>query len=256
MSRKREIWGPVDMREDQTKHWHIGHRRIWLRKEAARWLFATDLKGATGVEVFASGARKSVDLPWQTVVGIEGRDPLLLPALPDQPVLLKSPNPVQVLPGAALSLLVAIPVWVTLEAGVVLFDMDTNPISRTWFGDTQAGETAYALEIADWMFGEVGEMGAGHIHVPLKIRNESQNLLSFQRLLVRVVHLSLFGKGEQLFTNDVVVTFRSVTQYSHIGFASASSLDPGGSRLLKEPRQRVSDNLIRRSFLFFRGLAE
>ncbi|MFP4409772.1 MAG: hypothetical protein ACLFPW_14720, partial [Spirochaetaceae bacterium] len=85
---------------------------------------------------------------------------------------------------------------------------------------------------------------------------ESLGILSFQRLLVRVIHLSLFVEGETLFTNDVAVTFRSVTQYSQISFSESSSLGNGAATILQEPRQKVSDSLIRRSFLFFRALAE
>lgn len=250
------LWGRVDLSVGQSRHWQIGRRRLWLRREEERWLYASDMEGSGSVDAVVSEARKREEIPWKSIMGLAGDPPVLLPALPDRPVLLKAPNPVQILPGASLSLVVAVPVWLRLEAGTPIFDLSTDRASRTWFGDPQAGESAYALEIADWMVGETAQKGRAHVHVPLKITNESQSLLSFQRLLVRVVHLSLYEEVGTLFTNDVSVTFRSVSQYSHLNFSDRSSLDAGNGLLLQEPRQKVSDNLIRRSFLFFRGLAE
>lgn len=208
------------------------------------------------MDAVVSEARKGEEIPWKSIMGLREEGPLLLPALPDKPVLLKAPDPVQILPGGELSLVVAVPAWLRLEAGTAIFDLGTDKASRTWFGDPQAGEAAYALEIADWMVGTTAQKGRSHINVPLEITNESQSLLSFQRLLLRVVHLTLYEEAGTLYTNDVSVTFRSVTQYSHLNFSSRSSLDGGNGRLLQEPRQKVPDNLIRRSFLFFRGLAE
>lgn len=255
-TRRDALWGAVDLEEGESHHWQIGKRRLWLRKERERWLYASDMEGSGSVEVVVSGARKGEGIPWRSIMGLHGEPPHLLPAMPDKPVLLKAPNPVQILPGGVLSLVVAVPVWIRLEAGAPIFDFGTVNASRTWFGDPQSGEAAYALEIADWMVGKTAQKGAAHVHVPLRIANESQGLLSFQRLLVRVVHLSLFEEGGTLFTNDVSVTFRSVTQYSHLNFSDRSSLDNGQGKLLQQPRQMVSDSLIRRSFLFFRGLAE
>ncbi len=252
----RKFWGPVTLEIGESKHWQVGRRRLWLRREAERWLYATDLAGVGSQEVLISGARKSPELPWRSIMGLGQESPVLLPALPDKPILLKASDPVQILPGGELSLVVAVPAFLRLEAGSPIFDLETDPASRTWFGDPQAGEAAYALEIADWMVGRLAQKGGAHVHVPLRIKNDSQGILSFQRLLVRVVHLSLFVEGETLFTNDVAVTFRSVNQYSQITFSGHSSLGEGSATLLQEPRQKVSDNLIRRSFLFFRALAE
>lgn len=250
------IWGGVELSEGETRHWQVRRRLLWLRREKNRWLYATDLNGRRTVEALVSGARKPDELPWNSIVGLRPETTRLMPALPDQPVLLKSSDPVQILPGGRLRLLLAVPLWIQLSGGVSVFDLETDPLSRTWFGDTLTGEAAYALEIQDWMVRREMQTGGGHIQVPLQIANDSQELLSFQRLLVRVVHLSVYGAGELLFTNDVGVTFRSVNQYSQISFSSSSSLDPGGSVLLQDPRQRVSENLIRRSFLFFRNLTE
>lgn len=251
-----EVWGPLNLSPGQTTHRHIRRLRLWVRREVGRSLFATDLVDGSGVEAVVSEARKSSEVPWQTIVGVDQKEISLSPALPDKPVLLKAPHPVQILPSGELSLVIAVPVWIKLEAGVTILDAETDPMLRTWFGDAQAGESAYALEIEDWMLASAAQRGAAHVHVPLRIRNDSQSLLSFQRLLVRVVHLSIFSEGSTLFTNDVSVTFRSVNQYSQISFSNTSSLDGGGGRLVQEPRERVSDNLIRRSFLFFRGLTE
>lgn len=249
-------WGTVALDVGEGRHWQLGHRRLWLQRESERWLWATDMEGGGGVEVAVSGASKPPELPWKSIIGLGKGGPVLLPAMPDKPILLKAADPVQILSGGELSLVVAVPVFVRLEAGAPIFDLESCSASRTWFGDPQAGESAYALEIADWMVGRTAQKGRAHVHVPLLIKNASQDILSFQRLLVRVVHLSLYGEQETLLTNDVAVTFSSVNQYSQISFSDRSSLDTGEARLLQEPREKVSKSLIRRSFHFFRALAE
>ena len=256
MGRPAPLWGPLQVPERQVRHRQIRRRRLWIRNETDRWLYATDLDGSRTVEAISSEARKPDTLPWNSIIGISNESAKLLPALPDQPVLLKSSHPVQILPAARLKLVLAVPIWIQLSGTVTVFDLETDPLSRTWFGDPLAGESAYALSIEDWTVREEEQPGGGYVQVPLEIVNASQELLSFQRLLVRVVHLSLFGAGDLLFTNDVSVTFRSVNQYSQVSFSGSSSLEPGGSALLQEPRQSVSGNLIRRSFLFFRNLTE
>lgn len=252
----RNLWGPVELEVGESRHWQIGRRRLWLRREEERWLYATDMEGNGSVEAVVSEARKSPELPWRSIMGLGSAKPLLIPAMPDKPILLKAADPVQILPGGELSLVVAVPIFVRLEATEPLFDMETNSASRTWFGDPQSGESAYALEIADWMVGRTAQRGAAHVHVALRIKNDSQGVLSFQRLLLRGVHLSIFLDNETLLSNDVLVTFRSVIQYSQISFSDGSSLDSGGAQRLQPPREQVSNSLIRRSFLFFKGLAE
>ena len=252
----KPVWGALELREGESAHRQIRRRRLWFQREPERWLYATDLSGSESVEAVASGARKPDDLPWMSIVGVGESAPTLQPALPDKPILLKAPNPVQILPRGELRLVVTVPVWVVLDASTRILDLDTDPVSRTWFGDTVAGEVAYVLEIEDWMVGRTGRMGGGHAHVPLLIQNDSQSLLSFQRLLVRVVHLSLYRTSAILCTNDVSVTFKSISQYSQLNFSDRSSLAAEEAVLVQEPRQRVSDSLIRRSFLFFRGLTE
>ncbi len=186
----------------------------------------------------------------------------LEPATPDLPVVLRPLEPIALAPGAEISYRVQLPLWVRLVAvpstyrkvseTVALFDVPTTALKRTWFGSGESGEISYS-----WKFlPRSKERYQRHLFtVPLTIRNSSQSVLWFERLLLRVVHLDLYRMNRQLETNQVTVSFKGSEQLSQVSFEPPASTEQRGATLLAERREPANQDIIRRSFLWLRDLA-
>lgn len=199
---------------------------------------------------------------WNEVHSAPGTVLTMEPATPDLPVVLRPQEPIAVAPGAQISYRVQLPLWIRLVSvpqenrrGIdttPLFDLPTVALKRTWFGTGESGEIGYS-----WKFlPRSQERYQRHLFsVPLTIRNSSQSVLWFERLLLRVVHLDLYRVHRQIETNQVTVAFKGSEQLSQVTFESAAGAAQRGAKLVAERREPANQDIIRRSFLWLRDLA-
>jgi len=120
----------------------------------------------------------------------------------------------------------------------------------------QSGELCYTLDTELYQDAhktpEYGYLAA----CMLNIQNNSHSLLDFSRMAVHVEHLSLFKNGTGLFTNEVSINFNGVEQISQVKYSPRGPREIEGLRKISGPRLAYSNNLLKRSFSFFRQLTE
>ncbi len=245
------IWGDVELEPGKDRSVSVGEVELRFARNEADWRV-----GYFGRIVGDSGLVEG----WRTVPGTGLAPPRLLPATPDLPVVLKPDTPVALVPGASVHYEVSLPIWVRVtvagKRGRDLFtdtlaDLPSHMIKRTWFGTPETGEVAYG-----WRFSPENSRSPrrDEFSVPLTIRNRSESVLWFERLLLRVVHLDLYGTGSGVTSNSVTVSFKGLEQYSQITWGDGQSLIRAGYRKLAGCREPASNDIIRKSFIWLRDL--
>lgn len=248
------MWGTIALEDPDELSFTLSELDVRIVHKDGSYrvhLEGNPLKNQSGI----STGWNEIHIPDSSVLSLQ-------PATPDLPIVLRPQEPIAVAPGAEISYRVQLPLWVRLIAVPqrnrrttvpdMLFDLPTQLLKRTWFGNGESGEIGYS-----WRFlPRSTERYQRHLFsVPLTIRNSSQTVLWFERLLLRVIHLDLYRVNRQIETNRVTVSFKGSEQLSQVTFDPPGSIAAHGAKLLAERRETANQDIIRRSFLWLRDLA-
>lgn len=136
----------------------------------------------------------------------------------------------------------------------LLTQFPLSSLSKTWFGDPVSGEEAYSMNITIGdMENEKTEDNPWFARCPLTIRNHSPELLSFQRLILRVPYYSLFTFQNRFYTNRITVSFRGMEQDSQVKIGTEKDF-PENYRLYSEPQKKKELMGLKKSFYFIKSL--
>lgn len=245
-------WGAVSLDPGAEQELSVGDVDIMIRRTPEDWRIMVE-----GLPANDSG----IGDRWVIIRSRKETDLHILPATPDLPVVLKPEEPIALTPRACAQYEVVLPLWIKVfsrrkasdsAAGDPLLDVPTQIIRRTWFGTNEAGEVAYG-----WKFS--GSRRYPHVpgsfSVPLLIRNDSDSILWFERMLLRVVHLDLFQVEGRIVSDDVTVAFRGAEQFSQVTYGRGKGKKANRGRPIAEHRQSASSDIIRKSFIWLRDLA-
>ncbi|MEX2442857.1 MAG: hypothetical protein WD492_04600 [Alkalispirochaeta sp.] len=247
------MWGTIAFEDPEEVSFTLSELEVRIIHKDDSYRIHLDgnlLKNRVGI----SSGWNEVHIPPSSALSLE-------PATPDLPIVLRPQEPIALAPGAEISYRVQLPLWVRLVAVPgrnrkgserdILFDLPAQTLKRTWFGTGESGEIGYS-----WRFlPRSTERYQKHLFcVPLIIRNSSQTVLWFERLLLRVIHLDLYRVARQIETNRVTVSFKGSEQLSQVTFEPPASAAQRGAKLLSEHRETANQDIIRRSFLWLRDL--
>jgi hypothetical protein len=239
----------------------IGPLSIWVRIGKHEWHVASERHDERVWERRLSPARKSKEqdaLEWTRWISPTVRsEAALFPALPEKPVVIRPAVSTNISPGNSAMLYVGLPVNVLVKiepSGVVLCEIPTMVLSNTWFGDTVSGELCYSLKSRAVSELFQSEPRPHFATCPVLVKNSSSSMLSFERFILHVEHLSLFNGRTRLWTNTVTVEFRGEEQLSQVNIEKeAPDIEAVGAKLC-EPRKPVEKGLLKKSFLAIKTL--
>jgi len=169
------------------------------------------------------------------------------PRFPDRPVLVRPEFPYTLLPGERVQFYVMVPVWVCIgrKGEPPVLEQPVLNLSKTWFGSPTSGEFCYSIRTSAHREGETLEAGSWQAICPVRIRNQSKETVSFERLCLRVKYLSLYQHATRgLWANESSVIFRGGDHWSRVAYArnppaelgevtrlSTGAVDPQGTFL-------------------------
>ena len=235
--------------------------------------------GHEGVEIVLPDStvlqlRRESQLVWSRLIdpdfstGDEAYDVLVLeeeglysvaPILPDRPLVLRPAHSLSILAGGFLKTMVHVPLFPSLVVRIgekerTVREWALPPLSKTWFGDPVEGEAAYSLSAPLDEKGMLSDPDPWIALCPLIIRNESPDILDFERMILRVPFLSLYGGKQRIYTNELTVRFRGVDQVSQVQISTRFPEVGEPVRKLSDPRSRSDWRLLRKSFSFIKSL--
>lgn len=177
------------------------------------------------------------------------------PAFPERPLVLQPERPFRLLSGASARVFVRVPLQIRLELQLgdreqphLLAEFPSISMSDTWWGDVMDGELAWWLPTSARR--EIRpELHQPHLAVcPLHLTNRSGADLAVDKLAFRVVHLSLFRHGTELWSDESRVVYQGNTEGSRIDMSGAPPPEAPEASLVVPPRIRSQKGFRARTF--------
>jgi hypothetical protein len=263
-------WGEYDLADSAVNAVRIGHRELFLRAVDGEILLAHRIGAAAGdpadplpegVEPPEAGAT-----PWSRWATPGGEDRVVLtPMLPDRTLVLEPERPFRLLPLAQAAVYVRVPLWIRVELELrggrgepgrraLLAEIPSVELSDTWWGGVMEGELGYWLPTTARRQ-MAPELFRSHLAVaPLLMANRSSMDLRIERLAFPVAHLSLFARGEELWTDEAEVVYQGDQEGSSVEMTGRPPKGASGAALLAPPRVPASKGLRAWTFERFRVL--
>jgi hypothetical protein len=112
---------------------------------------------------------------------------------------------------------------------------------NTWFGTPMEGELCYALRSRARREREDVEAEPWRAICPVRVRNQSKELLKFERLCLRVQYLMLFqDEREGLWASESGVTYRGDNDWSRVSHARSAPSHWAAPELVSASREHAA----------------
>ncbi len=258
-----DIWRPTRVGVNEMVLRRIGPLTLWLKRITGEWHLAT--RRLPEDDALAESAGEAVPEPaadeWlRWAAGSETSMFRLFPLMPDLPVILRPESVFAVPPNRQAMLFVSIPIWVRITAGAeqrfVLREEPTVELRRTWFGEHDEGELCYMLRTRARRTVAPEDVQPHRAICPVRVANGWTAPLEFDRLCVHAAHLAVYTAQDQLWTNEVRVTFRGPDVPSQVDYADGAPTAETITGILGEPRAPATRGLLQRSFAGLWGLRQ
>jgi len=262
ITRLAELWEPVTLKENVLYQGDFSTLTVWLKRSGEDWYLAyrkADRETAPSALREIKGGRIPKDLSFSRwVVGSEPSTVRCIPAMPDRSVVVRPAVPLKVPADRDALFFTSIPVWVRMRAGfpegITLCELPSLTLSNTWFGEPTAGELCYALRTRAVRTLEEIEIRACSAVCPITVRNRAPKELTFERLCVRVEHLSVYQGPDRLWTNELEVRFQGEEHSSQITIGREAPGIAEGLTKVCDARQPAEKTLLKQSFSVLRSL--
>jgi hypothetical protein len=261
-TRLAELWEPVTVKENVLYQGDFSTLMVWLKRSGEDWYLASrkaDKETACSALREIKGKRIPKDLNFSRwVVGRDLSTLQFIPAMPDRSIVVRPALPLKVPADRDALFFTSIPVWIRVTAGsaegITLCELPSLTLSNTWFGEPTAGELCYALRTRAVRTLEEIETRAYAAVCPITVRNRAPKELNFERLCLRVEHLSVYQSPDRLWTNELEVRFQGEEQSSQVTIGREA---PGFAEIpakLCDARQPAEKTILKQSFSVLRSL--
>ena len=274
----KTLWEPKEIEQDRIYSLHAGGRSIFAGYTGGEWRIASsfdrgrpDIRGWEEIGGFhdtAGTAGEGMESNWTRIVAPDRRNELrATPAMPDKPLVIRPEDSI-FLPEEGKGLFfLEIPLWVRVtgsgkgesEREILLAELPTAEMSKTWFGNPSLGELCYvrrtraSREIPYPETEGTAEKSAAAV-CPVMVRNSSSSHLEFGRFCLRTEFLSIYGGERRLWTSSVELDYRGKEETAQNTGTGAPEQLEGKGVLLAPPRAVPDNNLVRKSFSLLKDL--
>lgn len=245
------IWGVTDVAVGEEQAFRLGDLEVTLRREPKE-LWIRHVYGDV------ESSEQDVWTRWSSSSGDRYE---LRPTLPNRSIVVSPEHPFVLGPRAQSPIFVRVPLFARLtqveghEPAVVMAELPSVVLSDTWWGDFIEGDLAYWVptrarrEVTPDVFQE-------HLAVcPFVLENQSTEPLTVDRFAVRVAYLTLFGRGREIWTDEVHVRYQGVEDGSEIEYTGRVSDEASDLDRIAEPRQPAPRGFHARTFGRLRALS-
>ncbi|MDF3130309.1 hypothetical protein P0Y35_13960 [Kiritimatiellaeota bacterium B1221] len=191
------------------------------------------------------------DVSWRRLASVDDVPAInVLPAYPNRAVVVRPEYPYNLLPGERVNIFVGVPVSVTLQSpkGILLMEEPVHPLSSTWFGSPTDGELCFGMRTLARREGENLDFGPARVICPVRIRNQSKEKISFERLCLRVQYLNIYENGHRrLWANESSVMVRGDESWSRLAFASKAPAYVKNPKLLVHGKEDARGTFLIRA---------
>lgn len=206
----------------------------------------------------SSGLQEDDNTPSRFIVN-NSQQLYLDPGLPELPVVIKPKSELSILPGQLLSTYIDVPLVFQISLGTIkkkylLKEFPALSLSRSWFGDPDSGEVAYFLESP--MQSDINSCDSDYscIHCPVSITNRSNQILSLDRMILRVPYLTIYRGQNRFYTNRTKISYTGQDQVSQINIIKTPPDVHEKLTVVSPPRLAIDSGVLHKSFYFIKTL--
>lgn len=245
-------WGPLQLGEDEEiQYFAAGDLRLWLKRDGDEIWISHEHKKYE-IEKKASIKSPPADVEWSRWAPKEINDSVtLLPAFPDLPLVINSEFPLRVSPGSSIQIFTRLPIWLRISMGkkdMLLTELPTVKLSRTWFGTPMEGELCYwAATKARRSLSNV-ERKPYLVSCPIQITNKTNEDLDFEKFCFRVERLKIFSYKDELWADETRIVYQGEEQHSDISMSGRLPKGMEKAELISPPRKPIQRSLATRTF--------
>lgn len=255
------MWSKLSIENRSTHFWKVANKIIYIRKRNKEWLYSiNDTDTYMNVIDYGVQNNEEIDADWLTVVGDKSSALNILPALPDRPIVVKPETTLKILPGKNVLVFIRVPIWLQFYAGTkkkenLVFECSSKELSSTWFGEPDSGTLAYSLRLKpDAQLFEKPKSFTNHIICPIRLTNDSNMPLDVQRLLLHGEYLNIYGERNELYTNEVKIKFKGISEISDVQYSNQAPSYSKHSCQISSARSSKTKNVITKSFHYIKSL--
>jgi hypothetical protein len=254
-------WEKVRLSSDEVARFRFAELELYVGSTGREWRVATrPAEARDRISVEPEMIKKAPDLEWRRIAAPGASSCFRLePVLPDRPLVVYADTRLTVLPDAAHSFMLELPLFARLidEAGVALAEIPLFATSKTWFGDTQSGTPCYAIRSRLTRAMERGRVeppgSAERAACPVTIRNGGKVPVDVVALAIYGELLALRDMGSYLVADPVDVI---ADAEGSLSMRAREHADPAYAQAPLAAHARVSqgEKLIRRGAGFLKTI--
>lgn len=209
-------WGDHPISIGDPAAWHIGNLGLWCRQEPGEIRITHAYH-----EEAAPQDMPMEDASWSRWALKRAVDTVrILPALPNRPVVVQPDSPFRIATGARAKVFVRVPLWARIEIPdnppLQLTEIPSVVLSNTWFGSFIEGELCYWLSSKASSRIGTDDFEPHLALCPLKIENDSGEVVLVEKLRLDVQGLSLFRQDRQIWADETRLSFKGETEASEV----------------------------------------
>lgn len=203
----------------------------------------SDLKKNTDNDFFQTGKSNSL---------------LIEPALPAKPMVFKG-TMLNVLPGQRLTFFLKIPLSFQIYYSRklpenLLKEIVYKKLSDTWFGEPDNGEAAFALGSEYFLDFDKIESSDCEAICPVTVFNNSQKILTLQRLIIRNDFVALYKNEGKIVGSEVLIEFKGSDIMSSAEYRYNKIYNGEKQETLANAQNSSSKNLLKMNFHFIKNI--
>jgi hypothetical protein len=235
-------------------HLGLGPLDCWIKRSAHDWSIAIRRDPEQQVRWVRDEAapERSEELVWQRFP-VDKRTARLRikPCFPARPVVIRPDAPYRILPGDKVQFFMSVPLGLRIMTDeaqpVVLLQEPSMILSNTWFGDHAEGELAFSLRTSARRSVEELDDRRYRITCPVRMKNVSGELFSFERFCLRVSCLNMYRGAARFWANEIGVTYKGPDHISRVAYTDKAPRMGREAELIVRAEQSA-DHFSLRSF--------
>lgn len=252
-------WADFTFQSGMARCWQIASLQLWLQRLEHEWRLAfREEPENTALDIISNG-EEVPGFPENEVTQeryLFRSTPKVLrviPALAPRPVVVRPVTPLRIPSEESVSLYVITPLWMQLQSGKqgkVFRELAVVRPSDTWFGaNTREGELCYAARTP-------GQLDLAEVHPKqhqaitcVKIHNQSDDMLEFDRVNLPVTYLSLYNDTQNhLWTQNISLVRREEADLAELDIEESAPAHIHDARRISGPRETADKGLLVSAF--------
>ncbi len=244
-----EIFKEYKIASGSLTHIRTGYTDIWIKKNESEW-FIYHEQSSVKLKPKIETVKRKEDWTWIRVISEIKSDTLFLaPKVPDKPVIVQSPEEIIIPEKQSAKFYIEIPLFIMLKQKskneLLLMEIPSEILSKTWFGDISGGILSYSLNTV-LSSKVIDNFSPSSSQCSIIITNKSKSPFRFRKLSVYAQNFSIFeGKEKDLWCNNSFIDKYDNDELK----ISIDSKAPEGKRLLYENEKYLQDkNILKKGF--------